>query len=77
VIAQRRAGETMPWWRQTFQTSAGVVVAHIGRMQPLAQIAGRLRQSLKETVINAEAKLIKAQPQAFGILRGSTCAAVS
>jgi hypothetical protein len=62
---------------------AGVVVAQIGRLEELGGIAGRLRQSLKETeikadnqaefarslnvAVDAELKLIKAERQAYGI----------
>lgn len=62
---------------------AGVVVAQIGRLGELGEIAGRLRQSLRETdidadnqaefarslnvAVDAELKLIKAERQAYGI----------
>jgi hypothetical protein len=62
---------------------AGVVVAQIGRLDELGEIAGRLRQSLRETdidadnqaefarslnvAVDAELKLIKAERQAYGI----------
>lgn len=62
---------------------AGVVVAQIGRLEELGVVAGRLRESLKDTLIDAdnqaefakslnvavdaELKLIKAERQAYGI----------
>ncbi|RAU43695.1 MULTISPECIES: hypothetical protein [unclassified Pseudomonas] len=62
---------------------AGVVVAQIGRLEELGEISGKLRQSLRETdidadnqaefsrslnaAVDAELKLIKAERQAYGI----------